>query len=441
MTIWRLQQGADKRVRGGHPWIFSNELSVSPKGHIPGASITLQDSKGAFLAHGYGNPHSLIAFRAVSFDQKAEDCLAVESLVQKVISAWGHRRLLGYQHSFRLVFGECDFLPGLVIDRYLLESGQQVLAIQISTAGMEKALADIEYFSRRVVEEAFETGLCRINWANSCVVLRADMNVRKLEGLEVKQPLVIKAIEGVDLKNSWVHVDAIGFSPNEGQSLKGAEKPIAMKCDLFEGQKTGFFLDQSWNIEILGQLLKRNPHFESPVRILDLCCYVGQWSTKLTRLLKNMGFEVEVELVDVSASALAFAKENAEREGARVLARELDVMEELGKLPDRHYDIVIADPPAFIKSKKDLPIGKHAYLKFNTQAFRLANKGGLVVSCSCSGLLPEEELKDAVRKSIQRNHLQARVVGKGGHAPDHPTLVSFPESAYLKMLVHQVAFH
>ncbi|MBX2994434.1 MAG: class I SAM-dependent rRNA methyltransferase [Bdellovibrionaceae bacterium] len=440
MTIWRLQPGADKRIRGGHPWVFSNELSGSPKGHIQGAPITLQDSKGSFLAHGYGNPHSLIAFRAVSFEQKEDDCLQIESLVNKVISAWGHRRMLGYERSFRLVFGECDFLPGLVIDRYLLEAGGQVLAIQITTAGMEKALTDLEYFSRRIAEEAMESGLTTLNWASTAVVIRADVNVRKLEGLEVKEPKVIKEIEGFDLRNAWVLVDAVGFSPVEGQSQPGAEKPIAMKCDLVEGQKTGFFLDQSWNIEILGQLLKRNPHFESHIRILDLCCYVGQWSTKLTRLFKSMGFEVDVELVDVSASALAFAKENAEREGARVLARELDVMEELGKLPDRHYDVVIADPPAFIKAKKDLPTGKHAYLKFNTQAFRLVNKGGLVASCSCSGLFPEEELRDVVRKSLQRNHVQARMVGKGGHAPDHPTLVSFPESAYLKMLVHQVAF-
>ncbi len=431
MTVWRLKSGADRRIRGGHPWTFSNELQNSPKGHEPGAPVTLQDSKGSFLASGYGNPHSLIAFRAMSFDPKVDAPLDVEVMISKVVSAWGHRSLLGYNRSFRVVFGEPDSLPGLVMDRYLLEGGAQVFALQVLTAGMDKALTDIEFFTRRIAEEVFESGLSQTKWDMTGVVLRKDVNIRKLEGLEVLAPKMIHEIPGVDLKSCWIELDPVG--PDSDKA------PIRMKCDLFEGQKTGFFLDQSWNIEIVGQLLKRNPHMTSPVRILDLCCYVGQWSTKLTRVLKSMGFEVEVELVDVSAPALAFAKENTEREGARTLVRQLNVMEELGKLPDRHYDVVIADPPAFMKSKKDLPTGKAAYLKFNTNAFRLAMKGGLVVSCSCSGLFPEEEMKDTLRKSIQRNTALARCVAKGGHAADHPTLMSFPEGTYLKMFVHQVA--
>lgn len=430
MTVWRLRPGADKRIRGGHPWTFSNELEKSPKGHEPGAPVTLEDARGGFLAHGYGNPHSLIAFRAVSFDPKAGDCLALEEIVSKVVSAWGHRQLMGYRRSFRLIFGEADFLPGLVLDRYLLEGGSQVLAIQVLTAGMEKALADLELFARRVAEEALDSGLSKVPWARTAAVLRPDVQIRKLEGLEVKDPVIVHLPEGLDLKSSRVELDPVA-------GPEGA--PVRMKCDLHEGQKTGFFLDQSWNIDIVGRFLSRNPHLESPVRILDLCCYVGQWSAKLAQDLRARGFEVDVELVDVSASALAYAKENAEAAGARALPRELDVMEELGKLPDRHYDLVIADPPAFMKSKKDLPTAKHAYLKFNTQAFRLVKKGGLVVSCSCSGLFPEEDLKDVLRKAIQRNQLRARCVAKGGHAADHPTLTGFPEGQYLKMFLHQVA--
>lgn len=431
MTTWRLQPGADKRIRGGHPWIFSNEIMGSPKGHEPGAPVTLQDSKGSFLAFGYGNPHSLIAFRAMSFDQKDQDYFSTENLVGKVISAWGHRRMLGFRYSFRLVFGESDFLPGLVIDRYQLQTGEQVFCLQILTAGMQKAIPDVELFVRRIAEDAHDMGLAKQNWDLTAVVLRQDVNIRKLEGLQVLPPKVIKPLSAnLNLANSTVELEPIGHD----------EKPILMDCDLFEGQKTGFFLDQSWNIEALGTLLQKNPNLESPVRILDLCCYVGQWSTKLARLLKNKGYEVEVELVDVSASALAFAKTNVEREGAKALVRELDVMEQLGLLPDDYYDVVIADPPAFIKAKKDLPIGTHAYLKFNTQAFRLAAPGALVASCSCSGLFPEEDLRDVVRKAIARNHLHARSVLRGGHAADHPSLASFPEGQYLKMLVHQVAF-
>ena len=429
MTIWRLKSGEDRRIRAGHPWVFSNELQVSPKGHDPGAPVTLHDARGSFLAHGYGNPHSLIAFRAVSFDTKEENCLDFEELVSKVISAWGHRSLLGYRRSFRLIFGEADFLPGLVIDRYLVEGSFQVFAVQILTAGMEKAIPDVEMFIRRIAEDAFDTHLSLVPSNKTALVLRTDVNVRKLEGLTVNEPKILLSVKDLDLKQACIELDPIG----------GSEAPVKMNCDLFEGQKTGFFLDQSWNIEMAGQLLGRNPHLKSPVRILDLCCYVGQWSTKLAQHLKAKGLEVEVEAVDVSATALAFAKKNIERTGARALIRELDVMEQLAVLPDRHYDIVIADPPAFIKSKKDLPIGKHAYLKFNSQAFRLARKGGLVISCSCSGLFPEDELKDVIRKSLQRNSVQARCVGRGGHAADHPTVMSFPEGAYLKMFINQIS--
>lgn len=430
MKIWRLQQGADKRVRGGHPWVFSNEISGSPKGLQPGEQVQLQDFKGGFLAHGYGNPHSLIAFRAVSFAQDQADCLSIESLVSHVVSCWGHRQMLGMKNSFRVVFGENDFLPGLVFDRYLLRDNKQVFVFQILTAGIQAAISDLQFFARRICEELMDSKLTEIDWENTAVVKRCDVNIRKLEGLEVLAPEVVKGLPDIDLSQSTVLISA-GNEDSE---------PVLMNCDLFEGQKTGFFLDQSWNIELVSQLLTKNPNLESPVRILDLCCYVGQWSTRLTRALKRKGFEVEVELVDVSASALALAKVNAEREGAKVLVRELDVMENLSILPDHHYDLVIADPPAFIKAKKDLPTGRHAYLKFNSQAFRLCARGGLVVSCSCSGLFKEEDLKDVVRKAIQRHQLRARLIMKGGHACDHPLLAGFPEGEYLKMLVHQVSF-
>lgn len=433
MTTWRLNSGADRRLRSGHPWTFSNELQGSPKGHSPGDPVTLLDAKGAFLAYGYGNPHSLIAFRALSFDSLKENCLALEELVAQAVSAWGHRSLLGYKRSFRLVFGESDFLPGLVIDRYLLEGGEQVFALQILTAGMDKALKDIEVFARRLTEEAVDAGLCSVPWAKTAVVLRADVSIRKLEGLAVLEPRIIKAVDGLDLKRAWIELEPADWGTAKEMA------PVRMQCDLFEGQKTGFFLDQSWNIEVVAGLLAKASHLPKTVRILDLCCYVGQWSTKLTEMLRRRGHDVEVEAVDVSAEALGYARQNLERAGARVLIREIDVLEGLASLPDRHFDVVIADPPAFIKAKKDLPTGKHAYLKFNTQAFRLVKRGGLVVSCSCSGLFPEEELRDVVRKAIQRNHFPARGVARGGHAPDHPTLPSFPEGAYLKMLVHQVS--
>lgn len=432
MTVWRLRQGADRRIRSGHPWVFSNELDVSPKGHGPGGPVELHDSKGQFLARGYGNPHSLIAFRALSFDAQVENPASFDYLHEKLLTAWRSRRTTGFKGSFRLCFGESDFLPGLVLDYYLVEKeGQraQVFAAQFVTAGMDVALNASDEFFKQLVSKAKEKGLTEIPWEGTAVVLRNDVNIRKLEGLTVDAPRVIKSLDGWDLSS----VDILLNSASD-------EGLVTMSCDLFEGQKTGFFLDQTHNIFLAVQIFKNwaNSRQEKTVRIIDLCCYVGHWSAQIAKSLRAQGVDVEITLVDVSEAALAFAKKNVERQGARVIVHEMDVLEGLGQLPTQHYDIVIADPPAFIKAKKDLPTGQHAYLKMNTQAFRMTKKEGFVVSCSCSGLLTEEDFREALRKASLRNQNSARGILRGGHSADHPTLMQFPEGFYLKMYTHQV---
>ncbi|GIL18505.1 MAG: SAM-dependent methyltransferase [Oligoflexia bacterium] len=432
MTIWKLRPGADKRVRAHHPWVFSNELQQSPKGHPPGEPVRLVDHKGQFLAAGYGNPHSLISFRALSFDPHVQDPTSLEEIISQVISCWGHRSVLGYHLSFRLCYGENDYLPGLVLDRYVIEDqGQQsqVFAVQILTAGMQFALSDLNRFFNRLVEESVAAKLSSFGWDETSVVIRNDVQIRRLEGLEVEPVKVLHQGQKANLNHAQILIHpAVG------------EAPIKMACDLIEGQKTGFFLDQAYNIKLLCDQIMKSTQFESPVRILDLCCYVGQWSTQLARALKEKGLSVEVTAVDVSETALAFAKENIEREGAQAIIMKKDVLEELNSLPDKHYDIVIADPPAFIKAKKDVPTGRHAYLKMNTHAFRLVQRGGFVVSCSCSGLFEEKEMMEVLGKAIRRMDLRARCICRGGHAADHPNLMSFPEGFYLKMFIHQVEY-
>lgn len=128
-TVWRLRQGADKRVRGGHPWVFSNELAESPKGHPAGEPVVLLDSRGSFVAAGYGNPHSLIAFRALSFDSREQEPCEQEQLVRRLMKTWWQRKNIGYEASFRLCYGEGDFVPGLVIDRYLVHQNGKKLKL------------------------------------------------------------------------------------------------------------------------------------------------------------------------------------------------------------------------------------------------------------------------------------------------------------------------
>jgi 23S rRNA (cytosine1962-C5)-methyltransferase len=428
-TIWSLRPGADKRLRAGHPWVFSNELAASPKGLKPGTPVQVVDARGGFLASGYGNPHSLISFRALSFREQISNVAEPEWVKEQLLKVFAQRRQLGFHESFRLCYGEGDFLPGLVIDRYLIEQDGEVgqlFAIQILTYGMAEILKDVEKFMQDFVEEAKLRGLSSHDWQQTAVVLRNDVNIRKLEGLEVEAPRLIKNLLGWNLSDVEILL----------ASASGSDIPVRMNADLIEGQKTGFFLDQAYNIALLCERLKKFEFPDSTVRVLDLCCYVGQWSTKIAETLRQRGLKVEVTAVDVSAAALAFARKNIERQGAMVNVRELDVLKDLGALPERHYDIVIADPPAFIKAKKDVPTGRHAYLKLNTWAFKLVRRGGLVVSCSCSGLFEESEMIDVLRKSLQRGELQGRCIIHGGHSADHPVLLSFNEGFYLKMFVH-----
>ena len=442
ITTWRLRQGADRRARAGHPWIFSNELQQSPKGHPVGETVRLLDHRGEFVAMGYGNPHSLIAFRALSFNPNEQADSTAAYVTGQLVTSWINRERLGYRYSFRWAYGENDSIPGLVIDRYRLAQGQ-VFAVQVLTAGMEKIMGStvesVSAFLEKVNERLLQQGCQTLPWSQTAVVLRNDVNIRKLEGLSV-----------CDVK--WFLPEGTSFSE---QSLREAEilirasgavneseAPVKMNCDLIDGQKTGFFLDQAHNIELLCQVLQRMEWTRAEkktIKVLDLCCYVGHWSTQITRVLRAKGYEVETTLADVSMPALQLAKKNAEREGAKVVVLQCDVLEDLVKLPNHTYDIVIADPPAFIKAKKDVPTGKHAYLKLNTQAFRLVKSKGLVVSSSCSGLYVEEEMRDTLRKAMQRSNVQAPCIVRGGHGPDHPCSMSFPEGFYLKMFLHQIS--
>lgn len=437
MKVWKLKKDHDRRIRQFHPWVFSNELAESPRGIKPGDPIELQDFKGAFLAYGYGNPNSLIAFRALSFDSATFDFGSAEALAEKLIQAWKIRRGLGYRNSFRLCYSEVDQIPGLVVDYYLVQKEgkiSQVFAVQILTAGMQALLPEPQEIIRRVAERAIAEGLSELSYEQTAVVLRNDVNIRKLENMDYQEPKILKAIEGLELNSVEIRIE---------ESVGSAE--ILMSADLYEGQKTGFFLDQTHNIRLVVQQLEKwiQSHKSELVkrdfiRVLDLCCYVGHWSSQISHLFAKHGLKIECTQVDVSEQALNFAKKNGERQGALVITQKMDVLEGLHHLPSKSFDVVIADPPAFIKAKKDVPTGKHAYLKLNTQAFRLVRSGGFVVSCSCSGLLEEEDFREALKKAATRNAVKPYLLMRGGPSSDHPSSLYFPEGGYLKMFLHYV---
>ncbi len=420
---WKLKKGMELRFRAGHPWVYSNELAESPKGVEPGELIKLQDAAGHTLALGYGNSKSLIAFRALVRGEAAVTDLnpfSTEFLAQALGSALSVRERAGLTGaSYRLCFGEADFLPGLVIDRYLIPGGQggaQVFVVQAHSAGADRLL--------KYLPTALETVFAK-SWAKTGIVYRNDIGVRALEGLKAEfepKERIIREIAGVNLSRATIEV-----APALG---KGA--PVLFDVDFVEGQKTGFFLDQAYNISLAAQRFGALKGEGGTIRILDLCCYVGQWGTQLARVFKEQGLKVEVTAVDASQTALDSAKTNMQREGAKVTSLKTDVLKGLDVLEAHSFDLVISDPPALIKSRKDIPQGKHAYLQLNTQVFRIVREKGAVVSCSCSGLLEEEDFTAALSKAAYRNQARVRWVGRGTQSADHPMLIEFPEGRYLK---------
>ncbi|MFZ3230806.1 MAG: methyltransferase domain-containing protein [Pseudobdellovibrio sp.] len=437
MKIWKLKQGHDIRLRSKHPWVFSNELLDNPKSVLPGEPVEVHDYKGQFLARGYGNPHSLISFRALSFDIQEQNPISVDSLVEKLSRAWKLRNDMGFNLSFRVCFSEADELPGLIFDRYVFEENKktyQVFSYQLLTAGTDLAFKTNDQWKaifEGLVNATVVNGYSMVAWSETFILQRNDVSIRKLEGLQAEEPLILKQVGGITLNDIQIQVQNV-IDPTE---------KIYFKVDLIEGQKTGFFLDQTFNMKLLMDFIqmKKKNYQGRPVKILDLCCYMGQWSAQIVCNLKKWGIESEVHLVDVSELALKKASENLAKYGATVTTYKLDVLEGLGQFKENEFDIVISDPPAFVKNRKDIHQGLNAYFKLNAQAFRVSRKDGVVVSCTCSGLVTMEDFKESLKKAVLRSGKTAKCILMGGQGWDHPTLMSFPEGFYLKMVLHQMS--
>ena len=430
-VVWRLRSGLDRRFRSGHPWVYSNELVDSPKGIEPGQGVELQDASGKFLARGYGNPQSLIAFRAVSRDPKVTDPLAGESVLLRLRESALLRERLGLGNvSHRLVHGEADQLPGLIIDRYRLDSETpaQVYVVQAHSAGADRICQEIEAILKGLSSDTSDK--TQPTWENTAIVLRNDLGIRKLEGLEEEEPRVVRAFSGALAKHALTSARIRVAAPTMLGNIQA--KPTVFNVDLVGGQKTGFFLDQVANVSLAARWLTPGLARQKSVRILDLCTYVGQWSTQLTRALRDLGVETSVTAVDASATALEFARTNIEAQGARVETMKGDVLRDLEDLPQGTFDLIISDPPALIKGRKAVPAGTHAYLQLNTQVMRLIRPGGAVVCCSCSALMEEEVFLQTLAKAASRNSRTVQWVARGSQSADHPMLAAFPEGRYLK---------
>jgi 23S rRNA (cytosine1962-C5)-methyltransferase len=426
-TLWTLKTGLEKKFSSGHPWVFSNDLAHSPKGIKLGDEVELRDGNGNFLARGYGNPNTLIAFRVLTRDSTVaiDEKFFGDSLIQ----AAKLRKSVGvHRWSHRLCFADSDRLPGLVIDRYRLNNpnkkAAQVFVLQCSTAGMDQNLTKILKGIEILVREEANDELS-VDWDQTAIIVANDSKSRQMEGIPSEPKRVEKSIENVDFARAETLVQP---------PLHGMPDTI-FTLDFIGGQKTGFFLDQRSNVANVAQVfqanLQTNPR--KVLRVLDLCCYIGQWGAQFAHVAKHLGIEAEITLVDASQKALDLAKENAERYGARVQALKLDIAQDLKAFANNSFDLVVCDPPAFIKKKKDIITGTQAYVKVNREAMKKVVMNGLYFSSSCSGLLDELEFRNVLAKAgTGQRHRDLRWVYKGSHSPDHPQLPEFPQGTYLK---------
>lgn len=384
--ILYLKKNEDQRLRKGHLWVFSNEIDTqrSPlDAFAPGDLAQIHSSDGKPMGTAYVNPQALICARLLS--RKANLKFGGNFFKERLVTALSLREKLFSKPYYRLVFGESDGLPGLVIDRF-----GPVLSLQITTAGMEQRK---EILCATLIELL----------APSAIVLKNDNGQRQLEGLSMESEIVYGSLP-----------DTVIIEENSAQ----------FKIDILAGQKTGWFYDHRSSRAQLASMAKNQ-------RVLDLFSYTGAWGIPAA-----IAGAAEVICVDASEGALALALENARLNRVEQTMQFVrsDVFEFLkqARLDNQLYDIIILDPPALIKRKKDFKQGYEAYRRLNHLALQVLAKNGILVSASCSFHLSRDNLHEILRSSGR--HIDRHLVffAEGGQGPDHPVDPAAPETEYLK---------
>ena len=388
----QLNKNEERRVRLGHQWIFSNEIDTKKtpiKSFAAGEIVEVVDTRKNFLGTGYVNPTTLICVRLFTRDR----ITSVQGYLQKKITEALELRehFIGGSY-YRLVFGESDGLPGLVIDRY-----NDVFVIQMNTAGMENLKQPI----LDVIKEMFQP---------KAIVLDNDNSLRLLEGLELYKDVVFGSLP---------------------EAIIVEEHGLKFEVDVMGGQKTGWFYDQRENRALLNQFIKDHNNKSEGVKVLDLFSYVGAWGINAV----TAGAD-SVLCVDQSAAALELVQKNAELNGIKdkVETLEQDVFEWMksDKFSKQQFDIVVLDPPALIKRRKDAKNGKNAYRQLNEFALKVVKPGGMLITSSCSFHMPADDLRTVLVQGARPLKKSLQIIAEGRQGLDHPVQASMPETSYLK---------
>ncbi len=386
MNPLRLAKNEEKRLRAGHLWIFSNEVDSAQtplKSFQRGDLAMVEDAKGQTLGVAYVNPDTLICARILSRAPRA--VINERFFLRRFETALTLRQRLFDKPFYRLIHGESDGLPGLVVDRF-----GDVLSVQTNTAGMERL--------QPVVIAALEKFL-----SPRAIVLKNTSSLRQLEGLDEYTKLAAGELTG---------------------PVEIEENGVKFLVDVLAGQKTGWFFDHRSNRELASRLAKGQ-------RVLDLFSYAGGWGIQAAAA----GAET-VDCVDGSEAALGLARGNAELNGVagKVHCEHADAFDFLKQAREerRKYGLIILDPPALIKRKKDVKAGLEAYRRLNQGALQLLAPGGILVSASCSHHLHREVLHDLLRAAARHGDRHMAFIAQGGQGPDHPVHPAIPETDYLK---------
>ena len=386
----RLKKNEERRLRAGHVWIYSNEIDTKAtplKQFKPGDEVYVEAYDKKRLGVAYVNPQSLIAARLIS--QNPNEQFTQGLLAFRIKSALQWRDQMFNKPYYRLVYGESDKLPGLIIDRF----GKD-LVVQINTAGMEAKKDDIIAAIQTVLPDT------------ESILLRNDSGSRTQEGL-----------------NTYVEA---GFgTPPERVLLE--ENDTQFYAPLWDGQKTGWFYDHRAN-------RLRMKDYVQGKRVLDVFSYLGGWGIQAAKFGAK-----EVYCLDASTQATQAIPENARLNQVEDKIHVIcdDAFTGLKNLLQKSekFDVIILDPPAFIKKQKDLKEGTVAYQRINEAALKLLNDGGILVSCSCSMHMDSDTLLQCLRRAAHNTECELQVIERGHQAQDHPIHLAIPETEYLKMIV------
>ena len=393
-AIVTLKKGEGRTIKAGGAWIFDNEIDTITGRFKNGEVVTVHDFDGYPMGKGFINQNSKIRIRMMT--RKPDQEIDESFLKMRVKNAWEYRKTTVDTSSCRIIFGEADFLPGLVIDKY-----EDVLVVECLALGMEQFKEIIVNFLKEILAEE---GI-KIRG----VYERSDANERTKEGLSKVKGFIGDAFDtNVEIVENGVHY----------------------MVDVANGQKTGFFLDQKYNRLAMQRICKGK-------KVLDCFTHMGTFA-----LNAGIAGAADVTGLDISEYAVSQAEANARLNHLEnnVHFRQANVLDELPKLAQagEKYDVVILDPPAFTKSREATKNAIKGYREINMKGLKLVKDGGYLATCSCSHFMTQDLLAKTVKEAAKATHKRLRQVEFRTQAPDHPILWAADESYYLKFFIFQV---